>query len=85
MKKKEKIRDSDEIEESYDFSTGVQGKHYKSYRKGHTVKINKKDGSIETHYFTSEEGSIMLDPDVKKHFTDSETVNKILREYITTH
>jgi hypothetical protein len=27
----------------YDFSQGVRGKHYQTYREGHTVKIHKTD------------------------------------------
>ena len=56
-----------------------------SFINGILDKINKKDGSIEFHDFTEEEGSIMLDPDVKMHFRDSESVNKVLREYIAHH
>ena len=66
----------------YDFSDGVRGKHFKAYREGHTVKIRKKDGSIETRCFTEEDGSVMLDPDVKQHFPDSNSVNKALRSLI---
>lgn len=84
MKKSENNKEVNEMKKVYDFSSGIQGKHYKAYRKGHTVKINKKDGSVETHFFTEKDGSIMLDPDVKKHFPDSESVNKVLREYIAT-
>ena len=53
----------------YNFSDGVRGKHYKAYRQGHNVRIRKKDGSVEVHYFTLEDGSIMLDPDFKKTFS----------------
>lgn len=66
----------------YDFSDGVRGKHFKAYREGHTVKIRKEDGSIEPRCFTEEDGSIMLDPDVKQHFPDSNSVNKALRSLI---
>ena len=69
-------------EAEYDFSDGVRGKHFKAYREGHTVKIKKEDGSIETRCFTQEDGSIMLDPDVKQHFPDSNSVNKALRSLI---
>ena len=85
MKKNGNNKEVNETAKEYDFLSGIQGKHYKAYRKGHTVKINKKDGSIETHYFTKEDGSIMLDPDVNRHFPDSESVNKVLRKHITTH
>jgi len=85
MKKNEKSNEVNEMRNEYDFSGGVRGKHFKAYRQGHTVKINKQDGSVEVHYFTQEEGAVMLDPDVKKHFPDSESVNKALRSLVTTH
>ena len=66
----------------YDFSIGVRGKHYKAYRQGHLVKVEKQDGSTEVHYFALEEGSVMLDPDIRRHFPDSESVNKALRSLI---
>ena len=75
-------KQKDEMREEYDFSDGVRGKHYKAYRQGHFVKIKKQDGSTEVHYFALEEGSVMLDPDVRQHFPDSESVNKALRSLI---
>ena len=71
-----------EMRAEYDFSDGVRGKHHKAYRQGHSVKIEKRDGSTEVHYFTPEDGSVMLDPDVKQHFPNSESVNKALRSLI---
>ena len=73
-----------EMRAEYDFSGGVRGKHYQAYRQGHSVKIKKRDGSTEVHYFTPAEGSIMLDPDVKQHFPNSESVNKALRSLIAS-
>ena len=83
MKKNDKKNKVNEMRSEYNFSDGVRGKHYKAYRQGHNVKTGKKDGSVEVHYFTLEDGSIMLDPDIKKHFHDSESVNKALRSVIT--
>ena len=73
---------TDEMREEYDFSGGERGKHYREYRKGHTVKIHKSDGSVEHHSFTQEDGSVMLDPDVRQHVPDSDSVNKALRSLI---
>ncbi len=66
----------------YDFASmtgGVRGKYYRAYRAGHTVNIHHEDGTIETQYFTLEDGAIMLEPDVRQYFPDSEAVNKALR------
>ena len=66
----------------YDFKDGIRGKHYKAYRKGHTVKIHKMDGTTTVQYFKLEDGAVMLEPDVRKYFPDSDSVNKTLRSLI---
>ncbi len=68
-----------DMKEEYDFSGGVRGKHYRAYRAGHTVRVTKADGSVEDQHFTLEDGAVMLDPDVKALFPDSDAVNKALR------
>jgi len=75
-------KNEEEMRSEYDFSHGVRGKHFRDYRQGHTVKIEKSDGSIAIHRFTQEDGAVMLDPDVKQHFPDSESVNNALRSLI---
>lgn len=85
MKKSDKINEVKEMRKEYDFSSGARGKHFKSYRKGHTVKIKKQDGTINVQHFTEKDGAIMLDPDIKKHFPDSESVNKALRSLLASH
>jgi hypothetical protein len=67
----------------YEFKGGIRGKHYKAYRKGHTVKIHKTDETTEVKYFTLEDGAVMLEPDVLKYFPDSKSVNKALRTLIS--
>jgi uncharacterized DUF497 family protein len=83
MKRGKKELDDGEMRKEYDFSGGVRGKYYKAYRQGHTVRIGREDGSTSVQYFTQEDGAIMLDPDVKPYFPDSESVNKALRSLIT--
>lgn len=83
MRHRDNDRERKEMREDYDFSGGIRGKHFRDYRSGHTVKINMRDGSAQVYYFTEEDGSVMLDPDVKQHFPDSESVNKALRSLIT--
>lgn len=73
----------DEMEQEYDFSGGVRGKHYRAYRAGHTVRITRTDGTVEEHHFTLEDGAVMLDPDLKTRFPDSDAVNKALRTLVT--
>lgn len=83
MKKKKNDSNTNKMKEEYDFSDGVRGKHYKAYRERHTVRIHKEDGTTSVQYFTQEDGAVMLHPDVKAHFPDSESVNKALRSLIT--
>ena len=78
--------ENDDMRPEYDFTSmagGVQGKYYKAYRAGHTVKIHKADGTTTVQYFTLEEGAVMLEPDVQEYFPDSEAVNQALRSLIT--
>lgn len=68
----------------YDFrgKKGVRGKYYHAYQQGHTVRIHQEDGSVITLYFTLEEGAVLLAPDVREYFPDSESVNQALRGLI---
>jgi hypothetical protein len=72
------------MEPEYNFSgkKGVRGKYYRAYRKGHKVKIERDDGTVTVQYFKLEDGAVMLEPDVRKYFPDSEAVNKALRSLI---
>jgi hypothetical protein len=60
----------------------VRGKYYKAYRAGHKVVIHQVDGTTSIQYFRLEEGAVMLEPDVRKYFSSSESVNKALRSLI---
>ena len=66
----------------YDFTQGVRGKHYRAYQRGHTVKIRKTDGTTVVQHFKLEEGAVVLAPDVREYFPDSDTVNQALRTLI---
>lgn len=87
MKKKKAIKkaseQTDEMLPEYDFRGGVRGKHSKAYREGHSVTVHKEDGTVQVQHFTLEDGAVMLEPDVRKYFPDSETVNRALRGLIT--
>ncbi len=74
----------DEMLPEYDFNgrKGVRGKYYRDYQQGHTVRIEQPDGTVTVQHFTLEEGAVMLDPDVRRYFPDSESVNKALRSLI---
>ena len=76
---------SDEMRTEYNLAgkKGVRGKYYRDYRRGHTVRISRADGKIVTQHFTLQEGAVMLEPDVKQFFPNSESVNKALRSLIS--
>lgn len=86
--KKAIIGDPSAVEDmrpAYDFSTmkgAVRGKYYKAYREGHKAVIHKEDGTDSVQYFRLEDGAVMLEPDVRKYFPNSEAVNKVLRSLI---
>jgi hypothetical protein len=86
--KKAKTREPTTVEDvraQYDFSTmkgGVRGKYYEAYREGHKVVIHKEDGTKSVQYFKLEDGAVMLEPDVRKYFPNSEAVNKALKSLI---
>lgn len=73
-----------EMLDEYDLAAkkGVRGRYYKAYREGHSVRVTKSDGSVEIQYFTLQDGAVMLEPDVKAYFPDSEAVNQALRSLI---
>jgi hypothetical protein len=76
---------NEDMKPEYDFSRtkgAARGKYYKSYRAGHKVVIHQADGTTSVQYFKLAEGAVMLEPDVRKYFTSSESVNKALRSLI---
>jgi hypothetical protein len=79
------ISEKEDMKSEYDFFSmkgAVRGKYYKAYRAGHKVVIHQVDGTTSIQYFRLEEGAVMLEPDVRKYFSSSESVNKALRSLI---
>lgn len=79
------VERDEEMKPEYDLSKmkgGVRGKYYKALQEGHTVEIVQEDGSRQIHCFRPEEGAVVLDPDVREYFPDSESVNRALRSLI---
>lgn len=63
----------------YDFTGGVRGKHYRAMQVGYTVTIHKADGTTVTKDVMPKEGAVVLEPDIRAYFSDSESVNRALR------
>ena len=74
----------DEMLEEYNFSEkkGVRGKYHQAYQQGHTVRIKEDNDSVSVHYFTLEDGAVILEPDIRQYFPTSESVNETLRSLI---
>ena len=72
----------DEMLPEYDFSGGIRGKHYHAYQRGYKVIIHKTDGTTEERDFALPAGAVVLDPDVRPYFPDSDAVNRALRGLI---
>jgi hypothetical protein len=73
------------MKQEYNFSRmkgTARGKYYKSYRAGHKVVVHHADGTALVQYFKLAEGAVILEPDVRKYFKSSESVNKALRSLI---
>ena len=63
----------------YDFTGGVRGKHYKAMQAGYTITIHKADGTPVVKDVMLKEGAVVLEPDIRAYFPDSESVNRTLR------
>ena len=58
---------------------GIRGKYYRAMQQGYTVRITNEDGTITVKQFEPKEGAVVLDPDVRDYFPNSESVNRALR------
>lgn len=84
MKKKTNNSQSDDMLPEYDLEgkKGVRGKYAKALQKGYSVRVLKEDGTVTVQDFVPKENTVLLDPDVKAYFPDSESVNRTLRSLI---
>jgi hypothetical protein len=80
--KRTKKKKNDEMRAEYDFSKAERGKFYRPLDKGYKVHVNQGDGSVIVNHYTLAEGTVLLAPDVREYFSDSEAVNDALRSLI---
>ena len=68
----------------YDFKgkKGVRGKYAKALKQGYSIRVTNEDGTVTVKQFVLRENAVVLDPDVKVYFPDSESVNQALRSLI---
>ena len=76
------LRESNGMRAEYDFTGGVRGKHYRAMQAGYTVTIHQADGTTVTQEVKPKKGAVLLAPDVREYFPDSESVNAALRSII---
>jgi len=74
--------DDDTMRAEYDFSGGIRGKHHRALQAGYTITIHQPDGEAVVKEVKPQEGAIVLAPDVREYFPDSESVNATLRSLI---
>ena len=72
----------EEMRPEYDFTGAVRGQHYRPMNEGYTAEIKKSDGTTVVEHYTLAEGTVLLQPDVREYFPDSESVNAALRSLI---
>jgi hypothetical protein len=84
MKKANNLPRDDDMLPEYDFKgkKGVRGKYAKAMKQGYTVRVTNEDGTVTVRHFMPRENAILLDPDVRVYFPDSESVNRALRSLI---
>ena len=61
---------------------GMRGKYAKAMQKGYSVRVLNEDGTVTVRDFVPKENAVLLDPDVKAYFPDSDSVNHALRSLI---
>lgn len=72
----------DEMPKEVDFSDGVRGKHGETFRERYRVRIIRDDGTIEERAYAPQGGAVVIDPDLRERFPDSESVNRALRSLV---
>lgn len=73
-----KMEDND-MRAEYNFTSGVRGKHYRAMQAGYTITIHEADGTTVVKDVMPKVGAVVLEPDVRAYFSDSESVNRALR------
>jgi uncharacterized protein YmfQ (DUF2313 family) len=72
------VKDND-MRAEYDFSGGVRGKYYRAMQAGYTITIHKANGTTVVQDVMPKKGAVLLEPDIRAYFPDSESVNRALR------
>ncbi len=82
MKKEMTKTKNDAMRPEYDFRGGVRGKHYRAMQGGYTITVRKADGTTLVKEVKPVKGAVILEPEIRKYFPDSDSVNSTLRSLI---
>ena len=84
MKKKNKPLKENDILPEYDLKgkKGVRGKYVEALKQGYSIRVTNDDGTVSVKQFVPRDNTVVLDPDVKAYFPDSDSVNRALRSLI---
>ena len=56
----------------YDFTGGTRGKHHRAMEAGYSVTVQQADGTSVTKEVVPTDGAVILEPDLRAYFPDSE-------------
>ena len=70
---------NNDMRAEYNFTGGVRGKHFRAMQAGYTITIHEADGTTVVKDVIPKEGAVVIEPDVRPYFSDSESVNRALR------
>lgn len=76
------VQANSDMRTEYDFTGGARGKHHRAMQAGYTVTIHEEKGTTLIKEVKPKEGAVILEPDVREYFPDSESVNTALRSLI---
>jgi hypothetical protein len=79
MKKPDKKKKNKEMRAEYDFTGGVRGKHHRAMQAGYSITVRQEDGTTITKEIVPRQGAVVVEPDLRPYFPDSEAVNRALR------
>ena len=86
MLKEEPMRTSkkknSDMRSEYDFAKAERGKFFRPLDKGYSVRVSQADGTMIVNQYILSEGTVLLAPDVREYFSDSQAVNEALRSLI---
>ena len=75
-------KSGNEMRTEYDFAGGTRGKHYRAMQAGYRITIRQSDGTTVVREVEPRADAVVLAPDVREYFPDSESVNTALRSLI---